>query len=308
LYQPPSAAAPDPDAEAALVRTASGFRLRPLDLTDVLDEIFKIYRANFPVFAGVSVLLTLPQAVLNMVTGNVGIYGALIDQLKNPATATPYAPPDPGLMVFGSLILYLVTFLLSPFSVGAVVAGTCDHVMGRPVTWLSVIKACIARYGWLLLLSFILGLSIIPVACSFGLLVPVWIWVIVKLTMAPAAMFVERIGLFDAFSRSWRLTDSKWWRTFGILLLVTLLHSLLSYVLTWLTLGLAATALFLPGWVSAAIVFTAIYLASGLVLPIVQIAIVLLYFDLRVRKEGLDLQLLAQRTLSQPQVAAAPGA
>jgi hypothetical protein len=308
LYQPPSAAAPDPDAEAALVRTASGFRLRPLDLTDVLDEIFKVYRANFPVFAGVSVLLTLPQAVLTMVTGNVGVYGALIDQLKNPATATPYSPPDPGVMVFGSLILYLVTFLLSPFSVGAVVAGTCDHVMGRPVTWLSVIKACIARYGWLLLLAFLVFMSFLPVVCSLGLLLPVWIWVSVKLTMAPAAMFVERIGLFDAFSRSWRLTDRSWWRTFGILALVTLLYYLVSQVLTWLALLLAATALILPGWVSAAIVFTALSLAGGVIVPVIQIAVVLLYFDLRVRKEGLDLQLLAQRTLSQPQVAAAPGA
>jgi hypothetical protein len=119
---------------------------------------------------------------------------------------------------------------------------------------------------------------------------------------------VERIGLFDAMSRSWSLVDNRWWRTFGILLLVSLLYYLVSYVLTWLALTFLLTALVLPGWAAAAIFFTAVSVASGLVVPVIQIAIVLLYFDLRVRREGLDLQLLAQRTLAPAQPAAIPGA
>ena len=50
----------------------------------------------------------------------------------------------------------------------------------------------------------------------------------------------------------------------------------------------------------AALVSVGSTLLSALVSPITTIAVVLLYFDLRVRKEGLDLDQLAQQTSPGP--------
>jgi hypothetical protein len=114
-------------------------------------------------------------------------------------------------------------------------------------------------------------------------------------------MFVENIGLGAAFGRSWRLVEGRWWRTFLILFLMFIVW----YVVGLGLGGFIQLAQFLLGLVVSPFIAAAISLGTGelvsaLVNPIMQIALVLIYFDLRVRKEGLDLFQMAYR-LAAPQ-------
>ena len=114
-------------------------------------------------------------------------------------------------------------------------------------------------------------------------------------------MFIEDTGLFPAMGRSWRLVEGRWWRTFFILLLVFVLNYVVSLALgAFLYLGQILLSLLLSPYLALAIYEGAVVLVSALVTPVLLIAIVLIYFDLRVRKEALDLFQLAHNVAVPP--------
>ena len=130
---------------------------------------------------------------------------------------------------------------------------------------------------------------------------PLWIWIGVKWIAVLPAMFVENTGLFPAMGRSWRLVEGRWWRTFFILLLVFVLNYVVSLALgAFLYLGQILLSLLLSPYLALAIYEGAVVLVSALVTPVLLIAIVLIYFDLRVRKEALDLFQLAHNVALPP--------
>ena len=107
--------------------------------------------------------------------------------------------------------------------------------------------------------------------------------------------------------RSWRLVQGRWWRTFLILFLMFIVFYAVGLALSaFIALGQALLQIVVSSvvvlWISGA---TSVIIDS-LVNPILQIAIVLIYFDLRVRREGLDLFQLAQ-ALPPPPPPLAPG-
>jgi hypothetical protein len=96
--------------------------------------------------------------------------------------------------------------------------------------------------------------------------------------------------------RSWRLVRGSWWRTFLILFLLVIIFSIVRAALgAFFALGFGLLQIVVSSvvvvWISAAVGV----IIDSLVNPVLQIAIVLIYFDLRVRREALDLFQLAQR-------------
>jgi len=130
-------------------------------------------------------------------------------------------------------------------------------------------------------------------------LLPLWIWIWVGWVAVLPVMFVENAGLGAAMGRSWHLVEGRWWRTFLILLLVAILWYFARVALEAF-IGLANTLISVvaTSYVVLAVAQGAAIIVSALVNPVVQIAIVLVYFDLRVRREALDLFQLAQNVSS----------
>ena len=128
-----------------------------------------------------------------------------------------------------------------------------------------------------------------------------WIWIFVLWIVVTPAMFVENIGLGSAMGRSWRLVEGRWWRTFLILFLIVILWWVVQIALgAFLQLGQILLQLFVSPFIAAAIAAASGQIVGAVVNPLLQIAIVLLYFDLRVRKEGLDLFQMAYRLSAPP--------
>jgi hypothetical protein len=267
-------------------------RLRPLEIGDVLDETFRMYRRHFPLFATISVVLAVPSAALAGY-GFAAFFSSALNQLSNGTTID-----------FGSLassmgaiaVGFVLNLVLLPFTSGAVAYAACESAMGRPVTAWGVVRGVLVRYfhleGYLLLIV-LMGIAF----CLF----PLWIWIWVGWAVVIPVMFVENVGLGGAMRRSWRLVSERWWRTFFVLFLMFILVEIVAGALgAFLQLGQYLLELFLSPVLSLAISEAASILVSSLVSPILQIAIVLIYFDLRVRKEGLDLFQLAQRVSALP--------
>ena len=114
---------------------------------------------------------------------------------------------------------------------------------------------------------------------------------------------LERLSLRNAVRRSWTLSTGYFWRTFGILLLVGFILSMVSNLISaplGLVTGIGSTLINPNGSDASSIaIFVVITVLSfviaivfGAISAVVQTATAsLLYIDLRMRREGLDLEL-----------------
>jgi hypothetical protein len=265
-------------------------RLRPLEIGDLLDETFRMYRRHFLLFAGISVLLSIPEAVL---TG-YGYFAILGTLLRSPRSID-IAALTPALVSFAIGALLLIAIL--PFSVGAVTYAACESALGRPVTAGGAFKGILRRYFELLGFWLLVGVMLYVGFC----LIPLWIWIWVNWIAAMPVMFVEDARLGAAMGRSWRLVEGRWWRTFLILFLMVILVSVVQAALAaFVALAQFLMSLFFSSFIVLAISQATSTIVGALVNPVPQIAIVLIYLDLRVRREGLDLFQLAQRVAAPP--------
>ncbi|ALD12338.1 glycerophosphoryl diester phosphodiesterase membrane domain-containing protein [Clavibacter capsici] len=153
-------------------------------------------------------------------------------------------------------------------------------------------------------------------------LVVVAVWVSTRLALVPSAIVIERMRPFAAARRSWSLTVGSFWRVLGILLLtgaiVWVATNVVTVPLTLLT-SILQTLLFPNGELDfqafdASVLF---YLATQLLTVVVSVVIgsvggvvtsanaAIVYIDLRMRREGLDLELAR---FAEERAAGAPGA
>jgi hypothetical protein len=275
------------------VSAPAPLRLRPLEVGDLLDETFRIYRRHFLLFAGISVIIAIPAAGLQ----GYSFFTLFSSFLQSTTTGQPFNFNSllPSLVVIA--VGYVINVLLSPYSYGAVIYAACESALGHPVTVWDALRGVTRRYfailGYVLLVA-LMGLLF----C----LLPLWIWIWVGWVAVLPVMFVENVGLGTAMGRSWQLVQGRWWRTFLILLLIVLVWYFARIALeAFIALANALIGVVVSAYVVLAITQAAAIIVAALVNPVLQIAIVLIYFDLRVRREALDLFQLAQHvSASQP--------
>ncbi|HEV7741107.1 MAG TPA: glycerophosphoryl diester phosphodiesterase membrane domain-containing protein [Pseudolysinimonas sp.] len=200
--------------------------------------------------------------------------------------------------VLGYGMLLIVAIVVALVLVIAVLAGVTAAIAGSAVTTTNPTSANIGA-----MIGVVLGGELL-VFLAAGIL---WAWLGTKLAFVPSAIVLERLSIPAAIARSWRLTRGAFWRTFGILLLV--------YAMVYIATNLVAapvqvlatfgTSFFDPtgassvdvgsaltGVVIAAVVLYAVTsFVSSLGMVIESATAALLYLDLRMRKEGLDLEL-----------------
>ncbi|MEO6795954.1 MAG: glycerophosphoryl diester phosphodiesterase membrane domain-containing protein [Candidatus Dormibacter sp.] len=275
-------------------------RLRPMPLGELLDETFKLYRRHFSVIAGVALAVILPGLIVTLVSGsyraNPFTYLQQIAQNANDPAALQRIQSQQ--QQFSSSPLYLLSFpitlLLLPFSVGAVYYAATAFAAGSVETIGSVLIGTLRRYFGLfgvLIIALLVG-----VTAALIITIPVVIWIEVRWAVAFPALLAERVGPTRALGRSWALVKGNWWRTLGILIVVSILVSIIQAALGALLGGMAAL---MPGLTTdfrAGLVTVVTALVSAIVGAISPIAMTMLYLDLRVRKEGVDLDQLARQT------------
>lgn len=271
-------------------------RLRPLEIGDILDETFRMYRRNFLVLAGIAVIFQIPLAAISGY-GYFEFFNFIASQ------ATSSSQPDVNAFL-GSMSPLAAGVLLNlavlPLLYGGVAYAVCQAALGNKVTIWSALRGSFRKYFQVLGFYFLLGLMIVAF-CLF----PLWIWIAVNWVVVLPVMFIENSGLFAAMGRSWRLVQGRWWRTFFILLLMYVLNYVLSLALgAFLYLGQILLTLLVSPYLAIAIYEGSVILVSALVIPVQLIAVVLIYFDLRVRKEAIDLfQLASQVPVAPPSLA-----
>ncbi len=121
------------------------------------------------------------------------------------------------------------------------------------------------------------------------------VYAYVRLAVASPALVIEGIGVVASMRRSWVLVRRSWWRVLGILLLAAIITSLLTTVVT-VPITLIAAVLgglndsLLPTVLAAGV---ATLVAGIITLPFSAAVTGLLYIDLRMRREALDIELVS---------------
>ncbi|WP_172192267.1 glycerophosphodiester phosphodiesterase [Actinomyces faecalis] len=119
----------------------------------------------------------------------------------------------------------------------------------------------------------------------------VFLWV--RVSMAPAVLVLENVGVITAISRSWELTRQGFWRVLGVLALAAIIANVALSVVS----GVVGTLTTVLGTVLGAFaLLTALSallgaLLSAVVMPFSAAVTALTYIDLRMRREGLDVEL-----------------
>lgn len=243
--------------------------LRPLSLGEVLDVSFGLYRSMF--FS-----LVVVAVAVHILPTLIGIY------LETSGQMFSLWPLTIG-------YLFLVA-ILSSLGVAATTEIVSEAYLGRRI---SAAVALTRAVPLLLRLIVISLLTWLLVGIGFILLLVPGIILLSGLLLSSVAMVVERPRRATAaMARSWELTLGFRGKVFGALLLAFLLLMVpvITIAAIWGTLE--------PGRVSGSVmaeVITAVI--QVLIYPYVYTVFTLLYYDLRIRKEGFDLELLAAQSL-----------
>ena len=263
--------------------------LRPLSVGEIIDVAIKMWRRQFGTLARIVFVVVAPvELFATLVTASVSNFDV---EAFDPATGDPTL--DGGAFagwlagMFTAQVLSGLAFLISS---AAVLRAVSVAYLGGTPDWRESLRAATSRLPSLLWLGLLMfgGLGLAAIA----LIIPA-IWLGVAWSLAFPVMIAEGQRGTKAMGRSFRLVQNRWWPTFGALFLAFLLQSFIGLVLgiplgilTFTSEGDSLVAIFFSMIVNV--------VASVVTTPFMAAVLVLIYFDLRVRKEGFDLQLLAQ--------------
>jgi hypothetical protein len=265
-------------------------RLRPLGFGELLDQVFRVYRAHFGLMISVSLILAIP-VLLVQVVGTAPAFAFDLEVLRNPYAFSAGPPPSIGSLYNVPLLLigYAVLLLATPFTMATAVVAALRVLHGDRPTVAELFLDVARRYHWLLLLVLLYGCIGLTLCC-----LPVGIWLLVRFAVAVPALVTERPGPIAALRRSWELTSGGWWRTFGLFAILYLIGSVVGGILGSAGLPIAIAVPFIPAIVRGVIVSVASSIGSVLAFPLISIGVALLYIDFRVRREAYDLEQLAR--------------
>jgi hypothetical protein len=276
---------PPPLPKAGSERTGP-LPLHPMTLGDVMDGAFRLLKANLRTVLLVTAAFVVPVNVVvaflqRDVLGGQGV----LDVLNDPSLAGPTTLSAGQLIGIG--LSLLASLLVTPFVGGVLTRVVAASYLGEQLEPGPAIRATL-RWFWALLLGFVC-VHLLELAGLVACLVGAWVPMTFFLLTTPAIV-VEEIGPIQAMSRSASLVRPRFWPTLGIALLAGIMASVLGNILGT-PFGLVAQFIGLRnGWPLLAL---GSIVPALITTPFVAIVSTLLYFDARIRQEGLDLQMMA---------------
>ena len=260
------------------------FSLQPMGVGELIDAAIKLYRSRWKTLMAIVAIALVPITFLQIfLTRKIGppFSEPTVTQAEFESTA-----------LIAGVVTVIQVLLVHPFLTAAVAKASVDVYLGRPVLVKPTLRFAVSKIHSILWISILSGLAIL---LGFVLLIVPGVILLVRYLFGSTVLVVEGRKGTKALGRSWRLAAGHFWKVLG------------TYVLAVIMAGIVASVLRLPGdalfreigpagWPFAAIGFS---LAAILTTPFTTLISVLLYFDLRIRKEAFDLEIMAQEMSSQ---------
>ncbi len=298
--------------------------LRPLGFGEIFDRAITLYVRNFLPFAGIVSVVIVPLAVLQYFVDRSSVpqFDEMIRIFEHPKSAppTPIMPAfmsSPGAaLAFGALIL--VVWAIWPFALNACAVGIARLYRGLPVEFRPCYRAALRHWGSVLVLllvegfvllawyvAFVVSVSImavltalvarasVPAGVALGILalavlvagLLVLAPLFVTLTFAMNGIVIEERGVFDALGTAFARVFSR--REFWRAVLFALAAGAVLMGASTLTSVVAMLAMF-AHLIALEVIVTSVFRAAIAPFSIVLLAIY--YFDVRIRREGYDIE------------------
>ena len=267
--------------------------LRPLDIGQKIDAAIKLTTRNFGTLATIVLLVAAPVQVLTVLVS----LSTLPDDYTvgdsfGGGTASPEAGVDVssgywvglGIVTLLSMLVYLLTTAGCFKAIG-------HAYLGERIDWRESLGFALKRLPSVLWVSILVGLAVLG---GVLLLFVGAIWLGVAFALALPALLLEDKKGTGALGRSYNLIKGRWWRTFGLLLAGYTLASVISGIVQGILAALMFVAVGDDSVLSVILSSLAGLAGQVITTPFIAALTVVLYFDLRVRKEAFDLHLLAQ--------------
>jgi hypothetical protein len=270
--------------------------LRPLSLGELLDRMFFLYRRHFMLFVGIAAIPYSFFFVINLAT-------ALVPLFARSMASGPFQPGSLVAMGIGGGIFAVLVVIAGAvaflFSVGATVYAVSEIYTGRQTSIRESLRRVRGKTGIIFGVLFLSGL--IMMAGFIALIIP-GIYLMCRICVATPAALLEDIGASDSIRRSFDLTRDFAGRAFMIYMLY--------FAMAWGVVAVfQAPFMFLllltAKQMQYRVLLTVLaqignFIGSVLVAPVSTIGFALFYYDLRVRKEAFDLQMMMQAIGADP--------
>ncbi len=279
--------APSPATKVENPRTGP-LPMHPMGLSDVLDGAFKLYKGNARSVILITASFMVPIQLLTAFFQRDVLGGAgLSDLVNDPSTALASAEAGDGAGVAGTVLVALATALVMPLVAGAVCRVVAASYLAEELAPGDAVRAVAPRW-WAFAMAWIL-VHLLEGIGTLLLLLPGLLAMALMVAVAPA-IAIEGLGPVRAMKRSARLVRPRMFPVLGIALASGLLASALGVALGFIPQTAAVFIGLDWGWPLLAL---GSVLTGVVVNPFVAIVATLVYFDGRIRHEGLDLQVMA---------------
>ncbi len=230
--------------------------LRPLGVAELLDGAITAIRRypkaillpSFVVALGLGAFSFLVQlASLGFLTELNDLESGVNTGTVDGGDLARVAGPTLALSLVAVLVQFIATVLLT----GVITVVMSQAVLGRPMdatqAWRRIKPQAWRLIGLSLMVTLIgIGVSVAAVllvvifgvlTAGIGLILLLFVWipaavVLTYVAVAPAALLLERSGVFASISRAWSLTSSAFWRTFGTLVLMVIIYMVISVAIS----------------------------------------------------------------------------
>ena len=292
--------------------------LRPLGVGERIDAGIKLYRRNFKVLLAAFGVVGVPiaiaygglqwwlsdtianaqPAIVRNVDGTTTLHWSSIDALYGKLAITYFVG---FVLTVAAKAIFYRAFTDSYLSEGTTIRGAITGGLSKlgSVLWITLLIEGTLAIAVALYLAMIVGLSplgpgaIAPATVTGCVLFAFFFWWSIANRFAVASMMMEDVRGSQALRRSMALVRGSWWSVFGTLVLVELIVLLLG-----IAFGVAfraiASAFYPTTNVGPHAFVDALLSQAGSLLvlaPFTAAVVTVLCVDMRVRKEGLDLEL-----------------
>jgi hypothetical protein len=283
--------------------------IRPMSFGEILDGSLTLYRRNFGVF--------LRLAIASLIVPVLLIAYFMIFMVNQLMMAVMMMMIDPVLIAM--IVLIVVTYIVGTLMMTAgTIRVISDSYLNRPTTFGQAIGLGVSKIWPLFIVGIAKGILLAllgivvggvlavggPMMAGSGAvgvvvlvvlaILGVWfcIWVAAGYGVTTPVVVLETLGgSFEAFGRSWGLTRGSRGKVVGLFIVATLLFSVVPQFILQFIAGAVMTGS--PG-AGMAILFAS-YLLPIVLYPAISCVVTLMYYDLRVRREAFDLQMLSQQ-------------
>ena len=241
-----------------------------LSVGHVFSTAWTIFSANIGIFLAIGLIVALPNLIVLMLSPTE----------TTPLGTTPSLGTDPGAGAVGlAFIGGILAVVLTLVSQAVILYVAFQYLRGQPVALGDAVQKGFARFLPILglVILFFLGVWV-----GLILLVIPGIMLMVAWSVSVAACVVEGTGPVASLKRSAALTKGHRWKIFGIFLLIWIASIIVGALIGLISFQLGKIANML-----ASFFWTACWTAYF------NSVLVMVYHDLRVAKEGTDVNQIA---------------